>query len=54
MHNIPFSLRDEVERDLKPYTVAFHYKLDPDEVRSWDNDTILKALYALKKMGVLK
>ncbi|MEO4053372.1 hypothetical protein [Solibacillus sp. CAU 1738] len=54
VQSIPAPLRSEVDKDLTPYVVAHHYSLDPDTVRSWDNDSIMKALYALKKIGVIK
>ena len=54
MHSIPFSIREAVDSDTKPYVVAYHYGLDPDIVQSWDNEAIVKAFYALKKIGVIK
>ena len=54
MHSIPSSIRNEVDKDFKPYVVAYHFKLDPDVVKSWDNDAILKAFYTIKRMGVIK
>ena len=51
---MPASIRLKVEKNIKPYFVAYHYKLDPEEVLKWDNEAILKAFYALEKMGVIK
>lgn len=51
---MPASIRSKVDGNLKPYVVAYHYKLDPEEVLMWDNEAVLKAFYALEKMGVLK
>lgn len=51
---MPAPIRSKVERNLKPYVVAYHYKLNPEDVLMWDNEAVLKAFYALEKMGVIK
>ena len=51
---MPASIRYKVDRNLKPYVVAYHYKMNPDDVLAWDNESILKAFYALEKMGAIK
>lgn len=51
---MPASIRSKVDRNLKPYVVAYHYKINPEEVLCWDNDRVLKAFYALEKMGVIQ
>jgi len=52
--NIPSRYLNKVKKNLWPYIVAKEFKLDPHEVLSWDNDSILEALSALKVMGVIK
>lgn len=54
LQSIPPYLKKEVDSDTKPYVVAYHYKIDPDLVRSWDNESIVKAFYALVRIGVIK
>ena len=54
VHSIPKFIKKSVDSDVKPFMVAYHYKQDPDVVRSWDNESIARAYYALVKMGVLK
>ena len=54
VHSIPSFIKKQVDADIKPYIVAYHYKLDPDEVRCWDNEAIAKAYYAIVRMGVIK
>lgn len=51
---IPAFYMNKVRKNIWPYVVAYHYKLDPEEVKSWDNDSILEALASLKVMGVIK
>lgn len=52
--NIPSRYLNKVKKNLWPYIVAKEFKLDPQEVMSWDNDSILDALASLKVMGVIK
>ncbi len=52
--NIPARYVNKVKGNLWPYVVAKEYSLDPDVVMSWDNDSIIEALAALKEMGVIK
>ncbi len=52
--NIPARYVNKVKKNLWPYLVAKEFGLDPQEVLSWDNDSILEALSALKVMGVIK
>lgn len=54
MHSVPNFIKKAVDADMKPYMVAYHFKLDPDVVRSWDNEAITRAFYALKQMGAIK
>ena len=51
---IPASYIQKAKRNLWPYLVAHEFKLDPDVVKQWDNDSILDALAALKVMGAIK
>ncbi|MEC1303541.1 hypothetical protein [Lysinibacillus capsici] len=43
-----------MKSNLWPYIVAKEYGLDPQIVMSWDNESIIDALAALKVMGVIK
>lgn len=52
--NIPARYVNKVKGNLWSYVVAKEYSLDPNDVMSWDNDSILEALAALKVMGVIK
>lgn len=52
--NIPARYVNKVKGNLWPYVVAKEYGLDPHIVSSWDNDSIIEALAALKVMGVIK
>lgn len=52
--SIPAKYTQKVNQNVWPYVVAYHFGLDPDAVKGWDNDSILEALASLKIMGVIK
>ncbi|MGR6904728.1 hypothetical protein [Lysinibacillus sp. BSL11] len=52
--NIPARYIKKVKSNLWPYIVAKEYGLDPQSVMSWDNESIIDALAALKVMGAIK
>ena len=54
VHNVPSFIKNAVDSDMKPYIVAYHFKLDPDVVRSWDNEAIAKAYYSLIRLKVIQ
>lgn len=54
IQQIPTSYTKRVSKNKWPYVVAYHFRLDPHEVMTWDNDSILEALASLKVLGVVK
>lgn len=52
--SIPSFYTNRAKRFYWAHLVAYHYHLDPDIVKSWDNDAILEAVASLKIMGVVK
>lgn len=45
---------EKAKNNYWAYIVAKEYGLDPHVVASWDNDSIIEALAALKVMGAIK
>lgn len=54
VNTIPAFYIQKAKKNLWPYLIAHEFKLDPDIVKQWDNDSILEALAALKVMGAIK